>query len=46
MQRLRKQKVTQKEVRDLTGISEKSIQQIEKEPEITEINEEPGLIVA
>ncbi|NJM65690.1 MAG: IS21 family transposase [Acaryochloris sp. RU_4_1] len=39
VQKLRKKKVSQKEVRDLTGISEKSIQRIENEPEITEINE-------
>lgn len=40
VQKLRKKKVSQKEVRDLTGISEKSIQRIEKEPEITDIDEE------
>jgi transposase len=40
VQKLRKQKVPQKEVRELTGISEKSIQRMEKEPEVTEIDEE------
>ena len=39
VQKLRKQKVSQKKVRELTGISEKSIQRIEKEPEITDIDE-------
>lgn len=39
VKKLRKQKVSQREVRKLTGISEKSIQRIEKEAEVTEINE-------
>ena len=40
VQKLRQQNVPQNQVRDLTGISEQSIGRIEKEPEISEINEE------
>ena len=40
MQKLRKKNVPQPEVRDLTGISERSISRIEKEEQIKEIDEE------
>lgn len=40
VQKLRDQNMPQSEVRDLTGISERSISRIEKEEQISEINEE------